>query len=172
MEEYGPTTVTLSKPTGKQAGRTLPAAFAVEKMDWKGRVGSASPHNPDMKSLLVFVGVGCAKASELVAALLSVCGELIAVQIGRECRDRDWILKIGHNVHWRKTSPGMQLMSDSVRYVCDKALGGVEFLGVDEVWLSAWTKDAQVLKNGVYTPFPVNGVRGAWRAVKRELGHG
>ncbi len=79
----------------------------------------------------------------------------VAMLIGLEYAKKFWVLKIGYDETYADSSPGIQLVDETIRYAFDNQLESYELLGSDVLWLHTWKVSLRHhITLGVY---PVNG---------------
>ena len=83
---------------------------------------------------------GAADAGILRLAFLRIAGRTAAVQLAVECGGRFWLLKVGYDEEFKRSSPGTLLMLETVRHAAALGLESYEFLGTVESWTRVWTE--------------------------------
>ena len=62
------------------------------------------------------------------------------MQLAVECGGRFWLLKVGYDEEFKRSSPGTLLMLETVRHAAALGLESYEFLGTVESWTRVWTE--------------------------------
>ncbi|HWP82703.1 MAG TPA: GNAT family N-acetyltransferase [Bacteroidota bacterium] len=117
----------------------LEEAFRVEAAGWKGRLGTAILADPKLKAFFLTYAHAAEQAGILRLFFLRVNGRSIAMVFAVEFGRRLWILKIGYDENWRKYSPGILLLHETIRWAFERKLEAYEFLGSYEPWIATWT---------------------------------
>ena len=134
-------------PGQQQLNYYLDEVFRIESSGWKKRMGTAMLSNQELGLFFRNYTHKAASLGVLRLFCLSINEMKIAAQIGIEYSNRFWLLKIGYDEKWARLSPGVLLMNEVIRYVFEKKIDAIEFLGSDEPWLHIWTKHFHSLES-------------------------
>ena len=139
-EALGPVSVEVLSPEPADLPTLLEDAFGIEAASWKGARGSALAMDP-MRGAFYrqYAEAACCQGS-LRLAFLKIGTQRIAMQLEVEIANRVWLLKIGYNERFARCSPGMLLLTDTVRDAARRGLESFEFLGTPEDWTRVWTQ--------------------------------
>jgi len=130
----------MLSPTPGELAPLLDEAFWVEAAGWKGRRGSAVIDDAARRTFFERYAFEAAARGTLRLGFLRIGGRPAAMQLGVESGERFWLLKIGYDETYRRCSPGMLLMIESLRYAAERGLRTYELLGTVEPWTSMWTR--------------------------------
>jgi CelD/BcsL family acetyltransferase involved in cellulose biosynthesis len=89
---------------------------------------------------------------------LKIGGHTAAIQIAVESGGGFWLLKVGYDETFSRSSPGNLLMLETLRYAAKRGLRSYEFLGSAEPWTEMWTNRVRPCVSVRAYP---NNVRGA-----------
>jgi CelD/BcsL family acetyltransferase involved in cellulose biosynthesis len=140
-EEFGPIECRIETPTPENFDRLFDRACAIEARSWKGRVGSALALDPLRATFYRHYGRLSTRAGQFRFAWLRYGNELVAMQMAIEVGQRYWLLKIGYDEQFARTSPGIMLVADTLRLCAERELSTYEFLGTNADWIRAFTAD-------------------------------
>lgn len=140
-DKMGRITFEVLSPNPSELDRLLEEALEVESANWKGRQGTSVLCDPLRGKFYRQYAAAASRAGTLRLSFLRVGGRAAAMQLAVECEGRFWLLKIGFREEFSRCSPGMLLISESIRYSACKGLSSFEFLGTAESWTRVWTKD-------------------------------
>ena len=138
-EEAGEVAFQFHAPRPEQAGDLLEQAIAVEARGWKSRSGSAIADNPAQEAFFRAYAPLAAAAGILRINLMTIGGEVAAMQLAVESDGRYWLLKIGYDESFARSSPGQLLMLESIQRAARAGLESYEFLGKAAAWTQFWT---------------------------------
>jgi hypothetical protein len=139
-EEAGPLTTEILTPTLEQLPALLNEAYHVEQLSWKGELGSALVHDKVRGDFFRrFCDQACRQGT-LRVSFLRVHQRPIAMQIGVIQTGTYWILKVGYDEEFSRSSPGVLLVNETIAYAAKLGLTGYEFLGKTEPWIDVWTE--------------------------------
>jgi CelD/BcsL family acetyltransferase involved in cellulose biosynthesis len=138
-ETFGAVTYEVVRPTLETVDGLLDEAFRVEAASWKGRTGTAVATDAGAQRFFRSYAGQAVSDGILRISFLRIDGRAIAMQIAAECFDRFWLLKIGYDEAYARSSPGSLLMLHTLRYAAASGLKSCELLGTDEPWTRAWT---------------------------------
>ncbi len=139
-EEYGEVGFDLVSPGADGVHAPFEAAVEVESRGWKGRAGTALLNDPRRLAFYRRYAELAARDGSLRLAFLRVGGEAVAMQLAVERARRLWLLKIGHDARFDRSSPGQLLMLETIRWCANHDLEGIEFLGSSAAWTRRWTE--------------------------------
>jgi CelD/BcsL family acetyltransferase involved in cellulose biosynthesis len=138
-ERMGGVDTQILAPTVSELDPLLEAVFHVEGCGWKSRSGTALAIDHPRSEFFRCYAKAAAAAGILRLCFLRIGDRFAAVQFAVECESRFWLLKIGYDESFAKSSPGLLLLADTVRYAAARGLETYEFLGVPEPWIRVWT---------------------------------
>jgi CelD/BcsL family acetyltransferase involved in cellulose biosynthesis len=163
LRALGEVSVQFAMPDEGDAPGLLREAFDVESRSWKGRAGSAILQRDDLREFFMRHGLDSARRGELHISMLRLDGVAIATHIatvdGRVYRQ----LKIGYDERYRKYSPGLQLLLETLRWSFERGLETHELLGTEEGWSREWASTVHRCTNMLFYPFNARGVAGLLR---------
>ena len=142
-EESGGVLAEVLSPGVGEVEQLLEQFFAVESAGWKGARGTALAHDPERRRFFEEYSAAAAAEGRLRVAVLRIGGETAAVQLAVEHADRLWLLKIGYDERFARSSPGTLLLLDTIRWAAGEGLDAVELLGQREPWTRFWTDRAR-----------------------------
>ena len=128
-------------PPIEELSKHFATAFRVESAGWKGRKGSALLLNERLKNFFEIYSSLTCQEKTLRICFLNINDFAVAMVIGLEYQNKFWLLKNGYDEKWRKCSPGIQLIHETVKYAFNKGLDSYEFLGSDEPYVRIWAKN-------------------------------
>lgn len=138
-EAAGEVTFEFLSP-GPDEARQRVADFAdIELLSWKARAGTPLRSDPRLMRFFQLYATEAARGGRLRVAFMRIDQQSIAAQIAVEFDGRYWVLKTGYDESWRRTSPGVQLMHETIRLAFEAGLSSFEFLGNAEPWITMWT---------------------------------
>ena len=137
--QLGSVRIEVLSPTPAELAPLLEEAFQVEAAGWKGRRGSAVLDDAARRTFFQRYAFAAAARGTLRLGFLRIAGRAAAMQLAVESGERFWLLKIGYDETFRRCSPGMLLMIESLRYAAARGLRSYELLGTVEPWTSMWT---------------------------------
>jgi CelD/BcsL family acetyltransferase involved in cellulose biosynthesis len=138
-ERDGAVTAEVIAPRRDELPPLLEELYRVEAAGWKGRSGTALAHDDRLRAFFTAFAGRAADAGMLRLAFLRIGGQAAAVQLAAECGGRFWLLKVGYDEQFKRSSPGTLLMLESVRYAATRGLKAFELLGTVEPWTRMWT---------------------------------
>jgi CelD/BcsL family acetyltransferase involved in cellulose biosynthesis len=139
-EKEGEVTCELLSPGSAELPPLLDELFRVEAAGWKGREGTALASDVPRRRFFTAFAESAAEAGILRMALLRIGDRVAAIQLAAECGGRFWLLKVGYDEEFKRSSPGTLLMLETVRYAAEGGLESYEFLGTVESWTRVWTE--------------------------------
>lgn len=138
-EEMGPVSCEILSPDPEHLDSLLREAYEVEAGGWKAREGSALARDALRGEFYRRYAAAVCKEGALRLCFLRIGGRAAAMQLASVSGDRFWLLKIGYSDEFKRCSPGMLLMSETIRYAAQCGLRSYEFCGADEPWIRVWT---------------------------------
>ncbi len=138
-EESGEVAFQFHAPGPEQVADLLEQAIAVEARGWKSRHGTAIADNPAQQAFFRAYAPLAAAAGILRINLMTINGEAAAMQLAVESDDRYWLLKIGYDETYARSSPGQLLMLETIQRAAAVGLTSFEFLGKAAEWTRFWT---------------------------------
>jgi len=139
-EKIGRLRFEMLSPTADELQAVLDCAFETEAKSWKGATGSALALNQRVGSFFRnFAKAACDKR-QLRVSFLRIGDRVAAMQIAVELGGRYWLLKMGYDHEFSKSSPGMLLIAETVRESAERGLQSYELLGTIEPWTHVWTE--------------------------------
>lgn len=139
-EKIGRLRFEMLSPTVDELPAVLDSAFETEAKSWKGATGSALALNQRVGSFFrSFAKAACDKR-QLRVSFLWIGERVAAMQIAVELGGRYWLLKMGYDHEFSKSSPGMLLIAETVRESAERGLQSYELLGTVEPWTHVWTE--------------------------------
>jgi CelD/BcsL family acetyltransferase involved in cellulose biosynthesis len=154
-EKLGEVTTEVLSPGVEELPPLLDELFRVEAAGWKGREGTALAADEKRRLFFVRFAEEAASAGFLRIAFLRIGGRSAAVQLAADCGGRFWLLKVGYDEEFKRSSPGTLLMLETIRQSAKEGLSSYEFLGTAEAWTRVWTeheRDCVALRT--YPPRP------------------
>jgi CelD/BcsL family acetyltransferase involved in cellulose biosynthesis len=140
-EKIGRVEFKIFCPSMDKLSTNLTTAFKVESAGWKGRKGSALLTNKRLREFFeIYASLTCAEEI-LRLCFLYIDDFAVAMVIGLEYQKKFWLLKNGFDEKWKRCSPGIQLIHETVKYAFDRGLESYEFLGSDEPYVHIWAKN-------------------------------
>jgi CelD/BcsL family acetyltransferase involved in cellulose biosynthesis len=155
---HGTVTFESHSPARDEIPALLKIAYDVEDKSWKGRNGSSLKKN---KSTGEFFREYCAQAAaqgDVRIFFQRIGNEPASMAICVEKYDALWFLKIGYDEKFRKCSPGLLLLQNTVKACIDRGITRLEHLGTSEPWLRSWTSDVRPHVTITHYPFSVIGM--------------
>jgi CelD/BcsL family acetyltransferase involved in cellulose biosynthesis len=154
-EKEGDVTCEVISPRRDELGPLLEEVFRVEAAGWKGREGTALASDVLRREFFTEFAQGAADAGILRLAFLRIGERTAAVQLAAECGGRFWLLKVGYDEEFKRSSPGTLLMLETVRHAAERGLDSYEFLGTVEAWTRVWTEqERECVALRAYPPRP------------------
>jgi hypothetical protein len=139
-ERMGPVRFQIVAPTPAELEPLLNEVLQVEACGWKSRRGTALASDQERSQFFCGYAKAAAAAGILRLCFLRIGDRAAAVQFAVECESRFWLLKIGYDESFARSSPGLLLLAETVRYAAQHGLETYEFLGVPEPWIRVWTE--------------------------------
>ncbi|HZT14995.1 MAG TPA: GNAT family N-acetyltransferase [Gaiellaceae bacterium] len=139
-EEHGEVDFEVVVPGPEAVACAFDEAVGVESRGWKGRAGTALLNDPPRLAFYRRYADLAARDGSLRIAFLRIDGAVVAMQIAVERSRRLWLLKIGHDAQFDRSSPGQLLMLETIRWSASHDLEAIEFLGSSAPWTRRWTE--------------------------------
>ena len=140
LDQAGSVAIEVLSPGLREVGALLEEAIRVEATGWKGKQQTAMACDLQIRNFYETYTREASRLGLLRFSFLRVDGRAIAVQISVCHGNRLWLLKVAYDDEWAKSSPGVLLTHETIRYACEQGLEGFEFLGHDEQWIHRWTR--------------------------------
>ena len=154
-EKDGEVVTEVLAPDRDELEPLLEEVFRVEAAGWKGREGTALAADARLRDFFTAFAQSAADAGFLRLAFLRIGDRTAAVQLAAECGDRFWLLKVGYDEEFKRSSPGTLLMLETVRYAATQGLRSYELLGTAEAWTRVWTEtERECVALRAYPPRP------------------
>jgi CelD/BcsL family acetyltransferase involved in cellulose biosynthesis len=138
-EKEGELIAEVLAPGTEELAPLLEEVFRVEAAGWKGREGTALATDQRRRRFFTSFAEAAAEAGILRLAFLRIGGRAAAVQLAAECGGRFWLLKVGYDEQFKRSSPGTLLMLETIRYAAERGAQSYELLGTVEDWTRVWT---------------------------------
>jgi CelD/BcsL family acetyltransferase involved in cellulose biosynthesis len=139
-DQLGAVTTEVVSPSVEELPPLLDELFRVEAAGWKGREGTALAADEPRRLFFTRFAEIAARAGFLRLAFLRIAGRAAAVQLAADCGGRFWLLKVGYDEEFKRSSPGSLLMLETIRHAARQGLEAYEFLGTAEAWTRVWTE--------------------------------
>lgn len=153
-ESFGKPIYTFINPFTEQLAELLERAYRIENRNWKSQNHSSLETNPRLKDFFSELAFRMQAKGYLRLGFLTIDGLDAAMLIGLEYGNSFWLLKIGYDQRFRKCSPGILLITESIRYAFQRQLRIYEFLGSYEPWLRTWVRSNDFHQYGLYAFYP------------------
>ena len=135
----------------------LEELFRVEGASWKAKAGTAMIKDSRMRRHITAFARAAARLGTLRMFFLRIGDATAAAQMTSEHGGRLWCLKIGYDERWAKSSPGLLLMNETLRYACERGLKSYEHLGTAEPWHHHWPIKTHACGSIRYYPPSISG---------------
>lgn len=155
-------------PTAETIEPLLRDAFLAESAGWKGRLGSALALDPMVGAFYSRFARAACQLGILRIGLLRIGGQAAAMQLAVEQDGCFWLFKMGFDESFARLSPGMLLMTESLRSARRRGCHRFEMMGKSEAWNHVW---APQIHNAVSLVLCAPTVRG-WVNVVTEFSKG
>ncbi len=139
-EEEGPVRAEIHAPTPETLDAHLETAWAVEAKSWRAGRDGAMAQDPLRGPFFRRWAERTAADGTLRIALFYAGETPIAMQLATVVANGYWLLKIGFDEAWKRASPGMLLIAETIRYAAEQDLATYELMGVVEPWTHMWTE--------------------------------
>ena len=138
-EASGEVTFAFLSPGPDDAQQRVVEFADFELLSWKATAGTPLRSDPRLMRFFQLYAMEAARRGRLRVAFMRIGEQAIAAQIAVEFDGRYWVLKTGYDEGWRRSSPGVQLMHETIRLAFETGLSSFEFLGNAEPWITMWT---------------------------------
>jgi CelD/BcsL family acetyltransferase involved in cellulose biosynthesis len=119
----------------------LREGFRLESSGWKSRCGTAILSSAATRDFYAAVARWALDAQMLRLGFLRVDGRAIAFALGLRDRSAFYLLKGGYDPAYRRVAPAKLLFRHLLAQSAAEGAARFEFLGTDEPWKLAWTRD-------------------------------
>ncbi len=171
-EQLGEVTTEIVAPGVEELPPLLDELFRVEAAGWKGREGTALAEDEQRRLFFTRFAESAAGAGFLRLAFLRIAGRAAAVQLAAACGGRFWLLKVGYDEEFKRSSPGSLLMLETIRHAAGQGLDAYEFLGTAEAWTRVWTEHERACVALRTYPLRPGGLAAAALDARRLAGRG
>lgn len=169
----GPVRTEVSAPEPGEVEDLLRVAWDVESRSWRHARAGTIAQDPLRGPFFRRWAQLAAEAGSLRIALLYSGDKAIAMQLATVVANGYWILKIGFDAHWRRCSPGMLLMAETIRHCAEAGLESYELMGVPEDWTRTWTENVRECVSIRTYPASITGAhalaRDSWTSLRHRL---
>lgn len=162
-------------PDAATLDRLLDDAYEVEARSWKGEGGTALAGDPVLGPFFRRYAHAANEAGILRLSFMRIAGQAVGMQLAVEHAGSFWLLKIGYDPAYSKSSPGNLLMLYTLGEAARRGLASYEFLGSTAPWTAAWTSELRSFHHVRLYPRSLGGLLAlaqdactAWRARLRE----
>jgi CelD/BcsL family acetyltransferase involved in cellulose biosynthesis len=138
-EDMGRLEYEIVAPSPQELPELLAESLRIEAANWKGRNGSALLSDTGRRQFFEDYTATACERGILRLCFLKIGGVNAATQIAVESGGGFWLLKVGYDESFSRSSPGNLLMLESLRYAANRGLKSYEFLGSAEPWTERWT---------------------------------
>jgi CelD/BcsL family acetyltransferase involved in cellulose biosynthesis len=142
-EALGPVRCEILAPQAGEVKALLDEAYRVEATGWKGRQRTALAFDAARGAFFRRLAMATARRGWFRLAFLHIGDQRAAMHIALETGGSHWVLKVGYDERFQRCSPGTLLTLETIRHAARAGLLSYEFLGTDEPWLRAWTREAR-----------------------------
>jgi len=80
------------------------------------------------------------QAGLLRLCFLRIAGQAAAMQLALQGGGRFWLMKIGYDAAFARSSPGQLLMLHTIGHAASQGLASYEMLGNAAAWTAGWTR--------------------------------
>lgn len=162
----GAVDVRFERPSaGTEVESLLSLFLEVEADGWKGRSGTAVALTDEVRFLREYAQLA-AEEETLEVGLLTIGGQVAAMQIGVVLDQRFWWMKTGYRERFAEGSPGRLLLGESIGRAARAGLVAHELLGVPDPLKQAWANTSH--PNVAVAVYPVR----QWRSSVAVIRHG
>jgi CelD/BcsL family acetyltransferase involved in cellulose biosynthesis len=160
---FGEVRVVHAVPSCGEVSQVLDDYADLESAGWKAREGSALGQQHELRAFFLrYLGRAAARGRLRVATLF-LGSERAAMEVAVDAYNRRWQLKTAYHEAVARFSPGIQLMSASIRDSFDRGLASYEFLGVAESWEERWLPEVRRYQKLLLYPPSARGLVAAAR---------
>jgi len=140
-EEAGALRFVVHAPSpGPALERLLDEAYEVESRSWKGDGGTALAVDPLLGPFYRRLAHNASQAGLLRLCFLRIAGQAAAMQLALQGGGRFWLMKIGYDAAFARSSPGQLLMLHTIGHAASQGLASYEMLGNAAAWTAGWTR--------------------------------
>ena len=170
-EEAGALRFGVHAPSpGPALERLLDEAYEVESRSWKGDGGTALAVDPLLGPFYRRLAHNASQAGLLRLCFLRIAGQAAAMQLALQGGGRFWLMKIGYDAAFARSSPGQLLMLHTIGHAASQGLASYEMLGNAAAWTAGWTRTLRPFVAVKAYPASWPGARAlcadAWRAAR------
>jgi len=158
-EKIGVVSFDICTPKPAELEGLLEEVYAVESAGWKAREGSAMAADHRMGSFYRSFAEAACRKQTLRLAFMRIDGKAVAAQLAVQANDAYWLLKIGYSEEFKRCSPGILLVLETIRHAADAGLRFYEFLGTEEEWIKLWKPHLRSCVRLQTYPFNFHGLR-------------
>jgi CelD/BcsL family acetyltransferase involved in cellulose biosynthesis len=158
-ERLGAVEFEICSPGPLELEALLSEVYAVESAGWKAQNGSALAVDARIGTFFKTYAEAACRKGVLRLAFMRIDGRPVATQFAVEANEGYWLLKIGYDEEFRRCSPGILLILETIRYAAKAGLKCYEFLGVEEGWISLWKPELRSCIRLQTYPFNFYGAR-------------
>jgi CelD/BcsL family acetyltransferase involved in cellulose biosynthesis len=177
--ETGPIRFEVFSPTAAELPALLADMFRIEAAGWKGQTGSALLSDPNRRRFYEQYAAIASERGILRLAFMYIDGRSVATQFAVESGGGFWLLKVGYDEAYARSSPGNLLMVETLKYAVQRGLKTYEFLGSAEPWTQVWTSLVRPCVSVFAYPnnlrgaaaFTFDAVRFGWNRLNRKFEH-
>jgi CelD/BcsL family acetyltransferase involved in cellulose biosynthesis/hydroxymethylpyrimidine pyrophosphatase-like HAD family hydrolase len=142
-EQVGPVRFEVLSPRIEELDQLLEEAYRVEAAGWKGNLGSALLSDKSAGNFYRRYAAAMCRAGKLRVAFMRIADRAAAMQLCLETAGSFWLLKVGYDEAYARSSPGMLLMQETIRYSACRGLRTYEFLGTNATWTQMWSSQVR-----------------------------
>lgn len=177
-QPFGEAEYEIHEPvTDTELTALLDLAYGVDARSWKQAAGTALTADAWQGAFFRRFAAAALYTRTLRFAFLRLGGQVAAMQIALEWRQRFWLLKMSFDQAFASCSPGQLLMLHTLRHAARKGLLSYEFMGVMDDWTALWTRETRRYLQVRATPLNLatgkrllkQGVRSLLTGVRRPL---
>ena len=175
-EKLGEVRFDVCSPEPSELDALLDEVYAVESAGWKSREGSAMATDRRMGAFYKSFAAAACRKRILRLAFMRINGQPVAAQLAVETGGSYWLLKIGYSEEFKRCSPGVLLVLETLRYAAKAGLKFYEFLGTEEEWIGIWKPNLRACVRVQTYPFNWHGLRTlvgdaliSFRVLRKEL---
>lgn len=170
-EEAGALQFEVHAPSpGAGLEHMLDEAYQVESRSWKGDGGTALAMDPLLGPFYRRLAHNASQAGLLRLCFLRIAGQAAAMQLALQGGGRFWLMKIGYDPAFARSSPGQLLMLHTIGHAASQGLASYEMLGNAAAWTAGWTRTLRPFVAVQAYPASWPGARAlcadAWRAAR------
>jgi CelD/BcsL family acetyltransferase involved in cellulose biosynthesis len=152
-EENGPVQFDFVTATDGNVDALFAEMFRIEAASWKARTGSAVESDKQLNVFFREYVKTVAVQGKLIIAFMKVGERNVASQLLVNHGGRLWVLKVGYDEAYAKSSPGILLMHRVVQFAFDNGYEAFELLGANEPWVGIWKPE--IHSHIAYRRYPV-----------------